>query len=147
MTDTARIIILQKGKLLLLQKSAESKNPNMWEFPGGKVEKGESLIEAAVKEVEEETTIRLVESQLEKLDYELSYSFEHNGQKLERNVFYFKVNIGDEIEVQINNKLNEDGQPEDKHADFKWMSLDEYRELVENNTVSQNSIITSDSIY
>lgn len=57
---TVDIIIQYKGKIILIER----KNPPYgWAIPGGFVEYGESLEEAAVREAKEETSlnIRLVE--------------------------------------------------------------------------------------
>ncbi|WP_256995394.1 NUDIX hydrolase [Rhizobium sp. L1K21] len=53
----ASAILRSKGRYLLVCR----KNPpaqNMYAFPGGRVEPGESLAEAAIRECEEETGIR-----------------------------------------------------------------------------------------
>ncbi len=42
-------------KVLLLLRGADGPNPGTWCFPGGKVEKGETRAEAAVREFREET--------------------------------------------------------------------------------------------
>ena len=49
-------MIIAEGKLLLLYREDE----NWWEVPGGKVEKGESPTEAAVRETEEEIGVKPV---------------------------------------------------------------------------------------
>jgi 8-oxo-dGTP diphosphatase len=44
------------GRILLLKRSMLSKNyPGKWEFPGGKVDRGEKFNDALVREVREET--------------------------------------------------------------------------------------------
>lgn len=44
------------GRCLLLKRAMSSKgNPGKWEFPGGKIDPGESLDEALLREVAEET--------------------------------------------------------------------------------------------
>jgi 8-oxo-dGTP diphosphatase len=49
-----------EGRCLLLRRSSQSKgNPGKWEFPGGKVENGESFDIALSREVEEETGLRV----------------------------------------------------------------------------------------
>lgn len=50
------------GKFLLIQRPAhEEKYPSLWCFPGGKVEIGETLVQAARREAEEETGLTLTD--------------------------------------------------------------------------------------
>ncbi len=50
------LLVDKNNQYLLLQRSMESKgNPGTWELPGGKVDDGESLETALLREVEEET--------------------------------------------------------------------------------------------
>lgn len=52
------ILVNQKGDVFLLQRSKESKMfPGMWGLPGGHVDEGETSIEAAKRELKEETNI------------------------------------------------------------------------------------------
>ncbi len=44
----------QTGHYLLVQRSNTMPHPGAWEFPGGKVEQGESYAEALTREVREE---------------------------------------------------------------------------------------------
>ena len=56
----AKAVIYSEGKyLLLLRSSKEDISPSSWDIPGGGREKGESLAEALVREVREETGIDL----------------------------------------------------------------------------------------
>jgi mutator protein MutT len=52
-------IVSYKSKVLLIERKqreiGSDGNPIVWAFPGGKVEKGETAEQAAVREVEEET--------------------------------------------------------------------------------------------
>jgi mutator protein MutT len=55
MKNHAAIILCENGKILFVQRSATKKTlPNIWAFPSGKVEKGESVEEAVVREAKEE---------------------------------------------------------------------------------------------
>lgn len=50
----------EKGEFLLLRRSENSHtNPGKWDLPGGKVNPDETLKEAVVREVEEETGISI----------------------------------------------------------------------------------------
>jgi len=46
--------IVQDGKVLAAQRSTPPALAGLWEFPGGKVEPGESELEALVRECQEE---------------------------------------------------------------------------------------------
>lgn len=50
----------QDGKILILKRSTESKtNPGKWELPGGKVNPDESFDHALIREVYEETNLKI----------------------------------------------------------------------------------------
>lgn len=53
------VLFDRQGKIYIQKRSADSSRPNMWEFPGGKVEPGERLHEALVREVMEETSFEM----------------------------------------------------------------------------------------
>ena len=50
----AAIIENENNEILCALRSPEMTLPNQWEFPGGKVEEGESLFEAIEREIQEE---------------------------------------------------------------------------------------------
>lgn len=47
-------VVVDKGKVLAAQRSQSMSLPGMWEFPGGKIEQGESPRDALVREMQEE---------------------------------------------------------------------------------------------
>lgn len=47
-------LVREGGKILMSRRRADQPMPNLWEFPGGKVEPGESPTDALVREVREE---------------------------------------------------------------------------------------------
>jgi 8-oxo-dGTP diphosphatase len=54
-----------KGEILLLQRPAEKRNfPNQWEFPGGKLDPGESIDQAVCREVREESGLSITADSL-----------------------------------------------------------------------------------
>ena len=52
--------VIRRGDEILLASRPEDKPPAGWEFPGGKVEAGETLFAATVRELDEELGIEVV---------------------------------------------------------------------------------------
>ncbi|GBU13552.1 CTP pyrophosphohydrolase [Enterobacterales bacterium] len=55
--DVVAAIIERDGKILLARRDAFGDQAGLWEFPGGKVETGESQPEALIRELQEELAI------------------------------------------------------------------------------------------
>ncbi len=55
-------IFNNQGKLLISQRSKQSHQGSLWEFPGGKLEEGESVQTALARELEEELGIQIQQS-------------------------------------------------------------------------------------
>jgi 8-oxo-dGTP diphosphatase len=53
-------VILKGEKVLIAQRSDKMKHPLKWEFPGGKLEDGESEEQAIVREIKEELNIEII---------------------------------------------------------------------------------------
>ena len=56
-TDVAIAILARDGSVLICQRPAGGSFAGYWEFPGGKCEPGETVIECLVREVREELAI------------------------------------------------------------------------------------------
>lgn len=52
--DVVGAVIVGDGGVLCAQRGPDGKLPGLWEFPGGKVEPGESPREALIREISEE---------------------------------------------------------------------------------------------
>ncbi len=52
-----------KGRVLIQQRAGDAHQGGLWEFPGGKLENGETVSQALVRELREETGIRVKASQ------------------------------------------------------------------------------------
>lgn len=67
MTDTENFqhviaaVIQREGRYLLCRRPAHKRHGLLWEFPGGKLEKGESYRDAARRELKEELNLDLLD--------------------------------------------------------------------------------------
>ena len=59
MLEVTCAIIVHENKILICQRSAAMKMPLKWEFPGGKVEDGESKEDCLRREIWEELRIHI----------------------------------------------------------------------------------------
>jgi len=57
MYDIAVSVIEYKNKILITKRLNKNFLPGLWEFPGGKIEKNETAIQAIIREVKEETNL------------------------------------------------------------------------------------------
>jgi 8-oxo-dGTP diphosphatase len=58
MVQVVAAILEREGRILIGQRTPEQSHPLKWEFPGGKVEPGETPSQALARELEEELGIR-----------------------------------------------------------------------------------------
>ena len=84
MTHAAVAILRENGRVLACQRKKNSRYELKWEFPGGKVESGESVQDCVKRELREElsidvNTIGLMQSQVNHYDddgaFEVTYCF------------------------------------------------------------------------
>jgi putative (di)nucleoside polyphosphate hydrolase len=123
------IIVLNKQNKVFVAKRIDN-SKNFWQMPQGGVDEGEDFINAAYRELEEETSIKSVEL-IKELDgittYELPdrllgiiWKGKFRGQKQKWFLMRF---TGKEKEINIETK-----NPE--FLDWKWISLDQITEVV-----------------
>ena len=149
--ETARGAIFYRGKFLLLEKDATSKNPAAFEFPGGTVEKVEGTelteegwLETLIRELKEETGIDVRDFHPKKID-DFRYYFEtgeenKKGHWRHARLFLIQIPDSENISISVGMTKNEIGASEDHHAGHKWVTP---RELVELATTLQENPITT----
>ncbi len=106
------IIKNDSGEILIVKRHPKSKtDPEMWELPGGKVERGEFFADALVREIKEETN----------LDVEIGDFCEavQNDYSHKRTVQLMMYLINVEGEVKIS----------DEHTEFMWASIEKIKTL------------------
>ncbi|MFK3662793.1 pyrimidine (deoxy)nucleoside triphosphate diphosphatase [Scandinavium sp. NPDC088450] len=73
--DVVAAILERNGLILLAQRPPHADQPGMWEFPGGKVETGETQPEALIRELREELGIEALPA-----EYVASHQREVSGR-------------------------------------------------------------------
>jgi len=75
-------------EILVIHQFSHMNNHSYWVFPKGHSENNENAVEAALRELEEETGIADIELQTEK-DFKMRYSFKHEGDVIHKTVTFF----------------------------------------------------------
>ena len=57
--DVVGAVIVNDGRILCAQRGADSRLPGLWEFPGGKIEAGETPRQALERDIAEELRCRI----------------------------------------------------------------------------------------
>ena len=96
---------------------------NYWDFPKGEVEPGEDPLQAACREVAEETGIDDLEFPWGKAYIETEPYGSGRRRKVAR--YYLATTRSLEVELPVNPEL---GKPE--HDEYRWVSYEEARSLV-----------------
>ena len=93
MTSVVAAVIERGGRILIGQRKNEGFHPLKWEFPGGKVDPGETPEAAVVRELEEELGIRArVEREI------MRYAFKYPDRPEILLIFYRIVEFAGEPE-------------------------------------------------
>ena len=103
MIDVVAAVIEKDGKYLFCRRGPGGNCPFLWEFPGGKIEEGETLFEAIIREIREELC-----AEIEPTEIFCEYPFSYPEKEI---YFYF-------IKAKL---LSEKIEPT-FHSETKWLS-------------------------
>lgn len=98
--------IIKKEDKIFITRRGYGEFIDMWEFPGGKIEEGESKEEALKREIKEE-----LELDIENLDYLTTVDYDYPNFHLKMDCFICEIAGG---KLSLN-----------AHNDAKWVNFDE----------------------
>jgi 8-oxo-dGTP diphosphatase len=88
MREVAVGILTEDGRVLICQRKRSARYPLKWEFPGGKLEPGESPKEALIRELREELSIDSLDTDF---FFEQNWVYPESRTDGEFKVYYFLV--------------------------------------------------------
>lgn len=103
MIEVVAGIIYKGDKFLIAQRNLKKAQGGLWEFPGGKLESGETYEEALKREIKEEFN-----AEIEVEEY-VTENVHHYPEKDIRLLFYKAKLISENIELL-------------EHEDFRWIT-------------------------
>ena len=104
----AAIIRNDEGKILIAQRNLNKSQGGLWEFPGGKIESGETKEEAIVREIKEELNMNI---KVDSFFDEKIYEYPDKTIRL----------------IALNCSMISDSYEVLEHEDIKWISEDEFK--------------------
>ena len=110
MEKSCGVVLFNEQKVLLLQYATGQKESH-WDFPKGHVDKGETEIETATRELEEETGIKNI-ILLDNFRKTINYKIQKRDRKTSKEVVFF---IATTVETEIN--LSHE------HVDYGWFDF------------------------
>ena len=100
------------GEILLLKRHPKSRtDPEMWELPGGKVEKGEHFADALVREIKEETNLNVTVG-----DFCEAIQNDYTHKRTVQLMMYL-----DDVEGTV--------EISEEHTEYMWTSIEKIRGL------------------
>jgi len=103
--EVVAALIIENDKIFCTQRGPKGECAYKWEFPGGKIEIGETKEQALVREIKEE-----LNGIIEVLEYVNTIDYEYNTFSITMHAY--KCKLLSTLTIS-------------EHIDFKWLSIDE----------------------
>jgi 8-oxo-dGTP diphosphatase len=112
----AQKAVIKKGDrfLILLRAKNETAFPELWDFPGGKLETGEDPLQSLAREVKEETGLTVRAKNVEG-----SYESELNGAPVKFTIYAVDILSGDPEHIVIG----------EEHSEYRLATAEEIQNL------------------
>jgi 8-oxo-dGTP diphosphatase len=107
MNDEKKILVIRRSK-------TDYVKPFAWETPGGAVDEKEDPLDAAVREVQEETGVHITDVK----PFHTMTVFEEDGDKVVM-IFYTACTADNNVTLSF------------EHDQYKWVTIDEFEKTVE----------------
>ncbi len=111
MKEVSAALVIKEGKIFIAQRPEGKPLPNLWEFPGGKLEEGETLQQCLKREIKEELSLDV---EVGDFIMDTTYSYPNGEFKINLYRTYFPENAEPKLNV---------------HQKFAWVApedLDNY---------------------
>ncbi len=115
--EAAGGIVRKKDKALMIFRLGK------WDFPKGKLEEGETIEEAAVREVEEECNIKAELGKLIKVVYH-TYRTRNKGRKVLKRTYWYEMGLISDKKMKP--------QLEEDITDIQWVGMDAVNNNLDN---------------
>ena len=104
---SAGIVFDREGRILICQRGEGRNNAHLWEFPGGKINEGETPEEAIVREIKEELDADITVG-------DLLITVEHDYSDFHLSMQCFWAELKDDSHIELL-----------EHEASKWLSVNE----------------------
>lgn len=94
------IIVDEEGKILIGQRPEGKALPGLWEFPGGKLEEGETIEQCIIREIYEELNVKCLVG-----DFLLTVSKEYEHGDFQLMVYLAKIVDIQNLKANVHQKL------------------------------------------
>ena len=126
MIEVCCALIVKDSKLLAVQRGPDSSHPWLWEFPGGKIQTGESAEQCIIREIEEELNVGI-----EIIQMMSAVEFDYGNKQIRLIPFVCRISSG---EISLNEHIAKNWFGFDECEMIDWSGAD--RELIIRNKKS-----------